>query len=69
MINLELTEKHNSAVWLHHNAAMEGLSRNIGNATAGIKRQIDDVNISRRITQEKEFSKIAKLMSKRQVRT
>ena len=67
LINLELTEKHNSAVWLHHNAAVGRLSENLAHSVSGIKRKIDDVNIYRRVAQEKEINKVAKLTRKKQV--
>ena len=66
MLNLELTEKNNSAVWLHHNAAVEGLTRSVNASREHVKRKIDDVNISRRTNQEREYPKIAKLVNKRQ---
>ena len=65
LLNLELMEKRNPAVWLHFNAAAEGITKCINLKTSGVKRKTDELNITRRVNQEKEYTKIAKLMNKR----
>ena len=58
--NLEIMEKMNSGVWLHHNSTIHSLTKSIELNVEKVKRKIDDVNVSRRTLQEKEYTKIAK---------
>ena len=62
--NLELMEKLNAPVWLHHNSSIEQLTRSIDMNTNRIKRKIDEVNINRKLSREKEYIKMAKLHNK-----
>ena len=62
--NLELMDKMNSDVWLHHNSTIQSLTKSIELNAEKVKRKIDDVNVSRRTLQEKEYTKIAKLHNK-----
>lgn len=47
------------------NNLVEGMAVNLDVNTATLKRSIDDINVSRRQSQEKERGKVAKLMGKR----
>lgn len=65
LINLDLAEKHNSKLWLDNNSAAEGVAKGIQGSVDAIKASVDDINLKRRLTQEKEGGKMIKLMHKR----
>lgn len=65
LLNLELSEKNSSAVWLHYNSILEQSEKFLLKRNEDLYKQINDINYDRKETQENVKAELDKILRRR----